>query len=850
MQLTTDSEQPRGPMAYSPHGWWSILIGITFLCAIGSSRADKPCTASSSIGDLVLLGSSFQVFCTYQASCGASKSMHIDKKKTHQMQPYNSTTIFLNVTNISKNTTYTCLCEGEPEPCGLDIDTGYPPDLPENVTCIQKGEFGEVMCQWRRGRETHLTTTSKLWVRAVFGNSTAGSVSYPGSGSRSDPGLVSAHFSVSGSVQTKYSVWASSSNKLGSAVSTTLNFTLNHIVQPRPPAVSQVECWSRGCEVRVEEAQGAQLLEVQQRAAQGPGPWISHPYTAGSVRNQSIVSLQPYTEYEFQARVRLSHERGIWSDWSPPLSNQTQEEAPAKALDVWYTTSNSPNNSITLHWKRLSDTEARGSIKGYKVIVHDTLAGKSEGTTSSNNISVLSCSRCDITVYALNSRGSSPPALVTIPLRAAKPPQCVTCRNHSNHSVTISWQRPVTAGAASGTGYGPVIGYLVEWFPVGRQVEELRWKRLGPNETHTVIRDNIKPLKCYEGAVYALYEQAVGRAQFEDFHTWESVPSAGPSVYQPVVEGDRVTVSWSEVPQGDRRGCVINYTIYVENSEGKDVGNYVCRASERSFTIRGLPSAEYRLWMTASTASGQSPKTRQSVHFFIKPQNSWLYTMVLVGITSFLVFFLVFFVLLCLYQVSSLRQRVSTLVHCLMPDIVPDPANSKWAKECAKEKGELTLHLYLSESSVSEEEEPDTVEVQELPEGSWISGNPAQRTDSSRTLEGAIHPSSQVLFMPQQIPATDPSTTAYFQSSYLKSFSQESGSSGQTQDSQGTDMTVEYISTHVLGSREEKEEEGLDVMGFFPCPQNPLSPFMNPLVSFGGKLTLDAVRIDCSEFLD
>lgn len=25
--------------------------------------------------------------------------------------------------------------------------------------------------------------------------------------------------------------------------------------------------------------------------------------------------------------------------------------APAKALDVWYTTSNSPNNSITLHWK-------------------------------------------------------------------------------------------------------------------------------------------------------------------------------------------------------------------------------------------------------------------------------------------------------------------------------------------------------------------------------------------------------------------------------------------------------------------------------------------------------------------
>lgn len=47
---------------------------------------------------------------------------------------------------------------------------------------------------------------------------------------------------------------------------------------------------------------------------------------AGSVWNQSIVSLQPYTKYEFKARVRLSHRRGIWSDWSQPASNWTQEE--------------------------------------------------------------------------------------------------------------------------------------------------------------------------------------------------------------------------------------------------------------------------------------------------------------------------------------------------------------------------------------------------------------------------------------------------------------------------------------------------------------------------------------------
>jgi hypothetical protein len=47
----------------------------------------------------------------------------------------------------------------------------------------------------------------------------------------------------------------------------------------------------------------------------------------------------------------------------------------------------------------------------------------------------------------------------------------------------------------------------------------------------------------------------------------------------------------------------------------------VCRASERSFTIRDLPPEYYRLWMTASTASGQGPRAGHS--FIIKPQSEY-----------------------------------------------------------------------------------------------------------------------------------------------------------------------------------------------------------------------------------
>ncbi|XP_010863998.2 interleukin-12 receptor subunit beta-2 [Esox lucius] len=812
MKLNIHSEQPRGPMSHSLHDCWSIIILIHLLGTIESSTAEKPCTAFSSNGDLVLSGSNFQVFCTYLASCRATKSMYIDKIQTHQVQHYNSTTIFLNVTDIRKETTYTCKCYGEPEPCGLDVDVGYLPSAPEKVACIQKGEFGQVTCTWMRGVETKMNTPSELWVKAM--NSTAAPVSYPGFDYSSDPGLVSAIFSVSGSNQTDYSVWANSFNKLGSAKSTPLNFKLDQIVQPPPPAVSQVKCCSRACEVGVEWVQGTLLLEVWYRAAQETKSWISH--TVGSMRNQSnvslpIMSLQPYTLYEFQARVKLNHSKGLWSDWSKSLFNQTEEEAPAKALDVWYTTSTTSN--ITLHWKNLSNLDARGRITGYKVIIHNLQTGMTENVTSTTTFLVPSCLSCNVTVYALNSRGSSPPTSVIIPLRTAQPPENVQSSHCNKHSFAISWTRPSTAGAA-------VRGYLVEWFPKGKQVEELRWKRLGPNEYHTVA-DDIKQYECYEGAVYVQYEQAMGRAPFEDISTNESAPSASPSDVQVRVNEDRVTVSWSEVPLGKQGGCVRKYTIYLKKEE---ITSYDCDASKRSYTITGLAQSDqpYYLWMSAWTSSGEGPHGSSHSFFIIANQNIWYVTIVVSCLVALVCFLL--------------KRWVC---HYFIPDIVLDPANSKWAKECAKEMGGLTLQLYVSESSISEEDEPETVEVQELPEESWCSGNPAQPTEISRAAEGASH-----LIPPQLSPVTDPSATAYFQNSYLQSFSQESGSSGQTQDTQGTDINVDYISTHLLVREEvdEDEQECFGEMVFFPCLP------LDHLVPVQGKLTLDSVRIDCSGF--
>ncbi|NXF59440.1 I12R2 protein, partial [Ciccaba nigrolineata] len=43
--------------------------------------------------------------------------------------------------------------------CGIDIESGNPPDEPKNVSCIQYGTDGHPTCTWDKGRLTYINTT-------------------------------------------------------------------------------------------------------------------------------------------------------------------------------------------------------------------------------------------------------------------------------------------------------------------------------------------------------------------------------------------------------------------------------------------------------------------------------------------------------------------------------------------------------------------------------------------------------------------------------------------------------------------------------------------------------------------
>ncbi|KAK5870005.1 hypothetical protein PBY51_024672 [Eleginops maclovinus] len=776
---------------------WTILTAVTVL-SVQLCKGQKCCEIKSSAGYVVLLGSSFRVYCTFTSD--SKRYIYSGDPRTPQRhKEFNSTTIYYEVVNITEKKTFSCECDRYAEPCGLDISPGYPPERPKNISCtyeVKNNESGVVFCSWDRGRDTLLKNDLKLWRRIVYKNQTDTPVEYSVS---SD--LRSADFPVTSSVQ-MISVWVHAKNTLGSADSITKNYTLRDIKMPSTPVLHQPDCSSRECIIKVEQPVMTQHLEIQYKA--DTQTWTSSPDSVVQMGSVQVPSLEPYTLYQFRVRTKFS--TGLWSQWNDKISSWTEEEAPTQELDVWYAELAADFGSLKVFWKELSISAAKGKILSYRVRVYSPNSGQTITNVSAEARSYLVpfCGDCEVSVWACNSKGSSPPANIMsgytkVKLRHLKSFQDVHVAAE-NLSVTLSWRKPDSAARQS----------LVEWFPEGLKLEELRWVRLGSNENHVVITD-VNPFECYEGAVYVFYnDSSVRKTRFTGVTTMESAPTMSPS-FQQTVEGKQVSVTWGEIPRGQRGGCLTNYTIYLENSE-RHIERYSVPASQRFYTIMGLSSANYKMCMTAFTAKGEGPRG-ESIKFFMQQESQLSFLLVCAVATPFAI------VLVCLYHSSAVKQRFWVYFQCLMLDVVPDPANSKWAKECTQEKGKINLQLQLSNSSVAEEEEePILVDVEELPRQTSLS------------------------------PESEPATILYPPTTYIKSFSHDSDSYDLRQTSLDTNSTIDYISSHGPGimseeDQEDEDEEEEEMLGFFPSH----NIFLEPL-ELGGKLTLNAVKIDCGDF--
>ncbi|XP_014842482.1 PREDICTED: interleukin-12 receptor subunit beta-2-like [Poecilia mexicana] len=790
---------------------WSVTVVAVALLVVQQCAGEKTsCVLWSSAGAVVQRGSSFVVYCTFFPGCKTHRSMYIDGRTKPPYERLNDTTISLRVENITEKRTYSCTSDCNPplDDCGLDITAGYPPDKPKNISCIYrilKNDTRRVNCSWDRGRDTYLNNRFVVRVGTASGNQTGLVWSVSGT---------SANFTLPRSVQLM-SVQIEAHNSLGSENSSIVSYNLSDIVMPSTPVVDQVECSSRNCTIKVEQPVRTPHLQIQYRDERQCN-WTTYPDSVGlttSFEAKHIPSLEPCSVYSFRVQSRFS--TGLWSPWSAEVSSVTEEEAPAQHLDVWLAAG--PDfRSMRVYWNESSMSVCRGSIVQYTIRVNSSnLTVVTNVSADVKNHSVPFCSDCAVTVQAVNSKGSSPPATMTTRHTTAKPILDVQV-TAENHTVAISWRKAETAPTH----------YVVEWYPEGHVLDELRWARLDGNEIVVTLTD-INPWECYEGAVYVFYNQSsISRTSFKGIATLEAAPEIGPSA-QEKVERNKVTVSWTQLRRVQRRGCITKFTIYLENSHGVQT-RYSAEASQTSYPIEGLPPDSYSLWMSASTSKGEGP-TGQKIKFYIE-EDDHLSTVLMCVFVTVTVLFTLF-----LWKSSVVKHRFKEIFQCLMPDVVPDPANSKWAKECTKEKGKMNLHLPSHNSSFTDpEEETILVDVEELCRRMGDSSSPK---------------SDRLAFPPESGEGQETELSALLYpplTTYIKSLSHDSDSSGHTQTSLDTNTTIDYISSHGqdnLDNYDQEDEEEFPGMQFFPS----LSILMEP-VGFGGKLTLDAVKIDCGDF--
>ncbi|XP_066547854.1 interleukin-12 receptor subunit beta-2 [Amia ocellicauda] len=817
-------------------GYWFTIHIILLLHSSGAS-ARYDCTVSTLNGTFVKLGTMVEVYCTIRNHC-KKKAIYQDRAENYNLKKYNATTVSIKPNFTKPRTVFACQCNDvqSPEPCGLDIKAGYPPDVPHNLTCIQNGELGNITCMWKTGRRTYnIQTVSQLWVETESHGSRIKRGPYSGSTSVSFPPFGS---------KSQYWVWVTASNILGSASSPILNITLNNIVKPRPPNITLLNCLSWDCVLHWEDVSSTQLLEVQYQR-DGSTFWRNHIFNATASKSFNCSNLQPFTTYMFRARTKLGPAKGLWSEWSNTAVNKTGEEVPLRPLDVWYIVDppDSREKSFTLVWKKLSESEARGTVLHYDMVIEDQAEKKQEEYPANSSRSrPIFCSRCTVTLSARNSRGKSPPTTFSLPLTGAfSAPRNVTCRPHSNHSITITWEPPESTPL-------PLRGYVVEWFKAQkRNKSNISWKRLDRHQFSMVISENIQPCECYQGAVYALYDQGFGRANFVNAYSWQTVPRQGPKVTIKQLNNKSLTVTWREIPQEHVMGCITSYTIYLRNqSTGWQHKLGPIDATHRGYTINNLQSnTTYDLWMTASTSAGEG-KQGESCRFTVNAEQAEGPLMPLWP-TMLFASILVCLVAGYICGLSSVWQRLSCFTHA----DIPDPANSKWAKEYTSVKGQMKLvyQLYLNEST-SSDDEPHMVEIEEVPEDPIDTHN----TETQRNLlppeqkeQSNESDSPRTPFMASRSRGLGP-YKGQFTCQYIKTLSQESEISSQTQESFSTDMTLDYIPSNAL-LRGTSEEESSDFMeeSFSSYPG---SPFLDPVVRFGGKLTLDAVKIDCSAFME
>ncbi|KAF6109153.1 interleukin 23 receptor [Phyllostomus discolor] len=210
--------------------------------------------------------------------------------------------------------------------CGKDISSGYPPDVPDKVTCVIYEYSGNMTCTWNTGKPTYIDTKYVVHVKSL---ETEEHQQY----------LTSSYINIStDSLQggKKYLIWVQAANVLGTEKSKQLQVHLDDIVIPSAVTIFRAEDINTTMPKTIIHWNSQSTIEkvsceMRYKATTNQTWNVKKIDTNFTYAQQSTFYLEPNTKYVFQVRCREAG-KSYWQSWSSPFFHKTPKRVPLVML--------------------------------------------------------------------------------------------------------------------------------------------------------------------------------------------------------------------------------------------------------------------------------------------------------------------------------------------------------------------------------------------------------------------------------------------------------------------------------------------------------------------------------------
>ncbi|XP_068191242.1 interleukin-6 receptor subunit beta [Antennarius striatus] len=554
---------------------------------------------------------------------------------------------------------------------GITLTKGYPPQKPENLTCMAVQVEGEIpptlSCVWDPvGPQTpHVPTNYTLNVAMLRNKLRVVTTECKARVSLGQTFPYYVHLEV----------WVEAQNELGGIETEHLTEDADWFVKTSPPSkvnvisertipTSLLVNWTHP----IPKVYLKLINEIRfcQNGSQG---WTYVPLvdTANSMPPFRLQNLQPDTVYIVQ--VRCKHARpgyGYWSNWSTNTSKKTAEDQPKSKPDVWRIVAEGDDvNERYVLIVSKEPVRRNGKIKSFNIKVQsqkdkvkiggwewesvDVSGSEADRNTGQRRIYSLkemhlsNDESAEVFVTAVNSVGTSPKASIIIPKRSHErlPVEDLKVWSHEGQ-LWVEW-KPLDSKDVS--------EYVVEWVTDG----QTDWQREDSSTRRTFIKGSLQKFVCYTVSVYPVYARRIGKSASMEAYLEQGAPLEGPVVkLDGRAERNRAKLLWKEIPQSKRRGFITNYIVFYTN--GTKTHAVTVPANTTSYTLTSLSrNTRYDTWIRASTIRGYANGMNHT--FITQKYAPGEIEGVVVGVSFGFLFVVLLFMLLCIYKRELIKEN-------------------------------------------------------------------------------------------------------------------------------------------------------------------------------------------------